>query len=1263
MRFCSLRPFVVLLFAGLTLGQISLMAQAPTVGQWTTLPYTVPINPVHAALLANGKVLIVAGSGNCPPTQSGCPSGPPYGPSNKSGAALWDPSTGNITQFTVSWDMFCNAMVHLADGRVLIVGGTTQYDPFVGASNTSIFDPATNTFTNVQSLVQERWYPTATGLGDGRVMAFAGQESSVEIYQLSTGWNQVATPPWTPPLYPRMTLLPSGKVFYSGSTTSSALYDPSNDSWTSNVANTIYPNQRTYGTSILLPLTPVNNYDPEIMIMGGDSPATATTEIIDMGASSPKWVSGPNMSQPRIEMNAVLLPTGKILAVGGSMWDEDTSSLSLNADMFDVSAVNLNSSPPNVGTMSSAGANATERLYHSVALLLPDATVWLAGGNPVRGTYNNTMEIYKPAYLFNSDGSLATRPSITSAPSSITYGNQFTVQTPDAANISSVVLMRNGAVTHAFDMDQRMVGLSFTPGSGSLTITAPPNSNIAPPGYYMLFLINSSGVPSLASFVRVSCECISFVQGNSGANSAQSGTSSLQVAYPGAQVAGDLNVVAVGWGDTTSSISSVTDSKGNTYSLAVGPTSNTGIQQSVYYARNVAGGSNTVTVTFSQAALYPDVRIVEYAGADRSNPLDVKVAAKGSGTTANSGSATTTTANELIFGAGTTGSSFNAPGSGFLSRMIDAFGNIAEDKTVTTIGTYNATATTNSSSPWVMQLASFRAGGQGASPPTVSAILPTSGTTTGGTSVTITGTGFLAGASVSFGSSSATNVNITSSTSVTATTPAAVASTVNVVITNTDGQSGTLTAGYTYVSPNPAPTVTAISPVSGSTSGGTAITVYGTGFLSGATLTLGTAATNVNIINSTSLTATTAAHTAGVTNVTVTNTDGQSGTLSNAYTYTNPAPTVSTISPSSGTTGGGTPITITGTGFLVGASVTFGGSSATNISIVSATSITAVTPAHAAGPINVVVTNTDSQSGTLANGYSYVLYPPPRMTAVSPVSGPTGGGTSVSITGTGFLAGASVTFGGTIATNLRVISSSSITATTPPHVSGAVNVVITNTDAQSGSLSGGFTYNAASISFVQVSSGPTSGQASKSSVSVAYPHAQTAGNLNVIAIGWGDNTSAITSVSDTRGNVYSLAVGPTSNTGIQQAIYYAKNIAGGANTVTVQFNRKASSPDVRILEYSGLNTSSPLDGRAAASGSGTVANSGSVTTTSGYELIFGAGTTGGAFSAAGAGFVSRVIDFYGNIAEDRTVTNTGSYNATGTTSSAVWVMQMATFRQ
>ncbi|MGH6936281.1 MAG: discoidin domain-containing protein, partial [Methylocella sp.] len=399
-----------------------------TQGQWSAeldpnspgLPLLAQLNPTHAALLPNGKVLIVAGSGNCPPSQQGCPTGPPYGPSNGSGATLYDPVARTFTPFSVSWDMFCNSIVLLPDGRALINGGTTQYDPFHGAPKTSIFNSSTNTFTDVQNMAQGRWYPTVTTLADGRAMTFSGLDGSgnttslVEIYSVGSGWTQVSCSApgancWTPPLYPRMHLLPNGKVFYSGPTTSSALFDPSTLKWSLNVANTNYALNRWYGTSVLLPLTPANNYRPKVMIMGGYNPATATTETIDLGATNPTWQNGPGMSQPRIEMNAVILPNGKVLAVGGSAYDEDAPSASLNADLYD----------PATNTFSSGGANAYPRLYHSVALLLADATVWLAGGNPTRGSYEQRMEIYKPAYLFQQNGAPAVRPSIGGVPSSI----------------------------------------------------------------------------------------------------------------------------------------------------------------------------------------------------------------------------------------------------------------------------------------------------------------------------------------------------------------------------------------------------------------------------------------------------------------------------------------------------------------------------------------------------------------------------------------------------------------------------------------------------------------------------------------------------------------------------------------------------------------------------------------------------------------------------------------------------------------------------
>jgi RHS repeat-associated protein len=328
-------------------------------------------------------------------------------------------------------------------------------------------------------------------------------------------------------------------------------------------------------------------------------------------------------------------------------------------------------------------------------------------------------------------------------------------------------------------------------------------------------------ISMLVSLSGAAVAQISFVQVKSAA--ATSG-SSIAVAYTNAQAAGNLNVVAVMWGDTTSTVSSVTDSRGNTYALAVGPTRVTGLSSSIYYAKNIAAGSNTVTVTFNQTAGFPNVNVLEYSGLSTTSPLDVTAGATGTGTTANSGSATTTSANELIVGMGNpTGSGFTAAGSGFTSRIINSFGGISEDKIVTSTGSYNATATLNSGT-WVMQMAAFRASGGGNPAPTVTAISPPSGTTAGGTPVTITGTGFLAGATVSLGGTAATGVTVVSSTSITATTPAHAAGAANVVVTNTDTQSGTLTNGYTYSSGTP--TVTGMTPNQGAV--GVEVSITGT---------------------------------------------------------------------------------------------------------------------------------------------------------------------------------------------------------------------------------------------------------------------------------------------------------------------------------------------------------------------------------------------------------------------------------------------------
>ena len=199
--------------------------------------------------------------------------------------------------------------------------------------------------------------------------------------------------------------------------------------------------------------------------------------------------------------------------------------------------------------------------------------------------------------------------------------------------------------------------------------------------------------------------------------------------------------------------------------------------------------------------------------------------------------------------------------------------------------------------------------------------------------------------------------------------------------------------------------------------------------------------------------------------------------------------------------------------------------------------------------------------------------------------------------------------------------------------------------------------------FVQVKAATP--QTNQSSVAVTYTGAQTAGNTNIVAIGWNNATSNITSVTDSAGNTYQLAVPTARGSGVSQAIYYAKNIkaaAAGTNTVTATFNTATPYVDVRALEYSGLDPVNPFDVGASASGTGTSANSGTVTTTAANALIFGAGITTGGFSTAGTNFTTRIITVPdADIAQDRIVTAAGAYSATAPVSGA-WVMQVATFK-
>ena len=461
-------------------------------------------------------------------------------------------------------------------------------------------------------------------------------------------------------------------------------------------------------------------------------------------------------------------------------------------------------------------------------------------------------------------------------------------------------------------------------------------------------------------------------------------------------------------------------------------------------------------------------------------------------------------------------------GSNFVDGATDVLFDGVEALSVSVASASTLTATTPPRAPGAVSVTVVVAGEGSVTqpgafayqgpPPTISSISPTSGPTTGGTSVTITGTNFASGATVLFAGTPATGITVANSTTITATTPARPAGSAHVTVTSADGQSATLNNGFTFETAA-APTISSVAPASGPTTGGTNVTITGTNFAIGATVTFaGTNAASVVRVNATTITARTPARaSAGAVAVAVRNPDNQTATLSGGFTYTAAAaPTISAVSPNGGPRTGGTTVTITGTNFASGATVAFGGTAATNVVVVNSTTITARTPARASnGRVNVVVTNPDGRAATLSNGFEYRTATV-TVTSITPNSGPVAGGTSVTIQGTGFVTGTTVRIGGGAATSVVIVNETTITAITGAGTAGRVDVVVTVPASSAVTLAGGFRYLGArpTITSISPSSGPITG-----GTEVTLRGTNFASGLTV-AFG-GTNGTGVTRVSDT----------------------------------------------------------------------------------------------------------------------------------------------------
>ena len=366
--------------------------------------------------------------------------------------------------------------------------------------------------------------------------------------------------------------------------------------------------------------------------------------------------------------------------------------------------------------------------------------------------------------------------------------------------------------------------------------------------------------------------------------------------------------------------------------------------------------------------------------------------------------------------------------------------------------------------------------------PTLTSVSPASGPTGGGTLITLTGTNFVSGAAVRVGGVAATSVTFVSAAQVTARTPAGTAGARDVLITNPNGQGAVRVGGFTYTSTSTALTATSVSPLTGPTSGGTVITVTGTGFVSGATIAIGgTAATGVTFLSSTQLRATTPAKSAGGYSVVVRNPSGQTANTPVGFTYsgTTTAPTLTSVSPASGPTAGGTTITLTGTNFVSGATVRVGGVAATNVAWVGGTRVTARTPAGTAGAKDVRITNPNGSYANRAGAFTYTTTATgaPTAAGVSPLTGPTSGGTLITVTGTNFVSGATIRIGGVAATGVTFVSSTRLTARTPARPVGGYPVQVVNPNGQSANTPRGFTYVSSGASAVETTASASTMQA------------------------------------------------------------------------------------------------------------------------------------------------------------------------------------------
>jgi hypothetical protein len=483
---------------------------APMKGVWRLQQENSRVLAIHAAALHTGRVYLFSGSSNNPPN---------VGTANR--GVLWDAQDHTVTNAEVPADLFCSGHAFLPDGRLLVAGGTKEYDaghPFFGLRDAYVCAPETDTWTRVPDMAGGRWYPTLVTLGDGRIVAFAGLGEDgllnlvPEIYADGGGWSALpdqrtwsAVPAQSTrrvPMYAHLFLLRDGRLFFSGANyggnegLNPCFIDLAAHAFTEVPGLGTHDEQahRNQAGSVLLPPA----QDQRVMLIGGGAPlagahhaveAINNVNIVDLSTNPVAYRPTAPLHQARMHHVSVLLPDRTVLVVGGSRLDESRELATAEAEIFD----------PVTETWAVGAQARVLRLYHSVAALLPDGTVITAGSNPARGDEEYRLERYFPPYLFRGP-----RPVINDAPDTVQYGDVVTINYKSIADVKWVNLIRATTSTHCLNTDQRLVDLPFTISSSStLQATMTSEANVAPPGRYMLSVADNAGVPSIARWVRV----------------------------------------------------------------------------------------------------------------------------------------------------------------------------------------------------------------------------------------------------------------------------------------------------------------------------------------------------------------------------------------------------------------------------------------------------------------------------------------------------------------------------------------------------------------------------------------------------------------------------------------------------------------------------------------------------------------------------------------------------------------------------------------